>query len=121
MKDEQIIDGVYALMAFFGGESKTSHSQLIARVKDLEAYHPGGGAHFQGLVDACLSVFLNKDEPTDLSSQAGHLEEYFTGKAHRDGVWERKLEQLAATDPTVADAINTLTDAVVTVWEDQAR
>lgn len=35
--------------------------------------------------------------------------------------WEKKLRQLAATDPTVADAINTITDAVVTVWEGQHR
>lgn len=121
MNDKRIIQDVYALMAYFGAETKATHDELITRVTDLEKHWPGGGGHFKGLVDACLSVFINKDDPTDMSSQAGHLEAYFNGKAHRDGVWKRKLEQLAATDPTVADAINTLTDAVVTVWEDQAR
>lgn len=80
MKDEQIIDGVYALMAYFQAETKATHDELITKVTDLEKHWPGGGVHFQGLVDACLSVFLNKEDPTDMEAPAGHLEEYFTGK-----------------------------------------
>lgn len=118
---ERLIGDVYLLLNYFGGETQATHSDLLTKVHNIAEYWPDGMAHFDGLVNAVTSVFLNKDDPMDMSGQAGHLEEYFTGKGHNDGIWEGKLKKLVEADPGALEAINTLSVAVATAWENDPR
>lgn len=116
---ERLIGDVYLLLNYFGGETQATHSDILTKIHDIAEYWPDGMAHFDGLVNAVTSVYLNKDDPMDMSGTAAHLQAYFCGTVTDDGVWEGKLKRLVEADPDALEAALNLVDAAVTVWANE--
>lgn len=119
--DEKLLNDVMTFNAFFCEEDD---AKMLQKIKALAEIDSNNLVRLRRLSNDMVDVII-KDELAELAlrpheGDSGHWMAYLLSAGNDDTEWERRLEALSATRPDVAEMIGEITEAIISVWTDDA-